>query len=143
MVLGLHKEKIVLQTGGCLCGAVRFEVRAEPIFVCICHCHSCRKATGGAMVPWATFHLSDVNFTQGALEDRASSAGVTRGHCPRCGTGISYRHELRPGEIDLTLAGMDDATVFAPTAHIWVEDKLPWIVIGDDLPQYQKTVSDV
>jgi hypothetical protein len=37
---------------------------------------------------------------------------------------------------------MDDPRGFKPQAHIWVEDKLPWMVIGDGLPQYQKTLSD-
>ena len=129
-------------TGGCLCGAVRYEARAEPVFVCLCHCSSCRRATGGSVVPWATYRTSDVSFAPGALELRSSSAGVTRGHCSRCGTSISYVHERRPAEIDLTVESMDDPMRFKPQAHIWVEDKLPWMVIGDGLPQYQKALSD-
>ena len=138
--MNANKETLWL-TGGCSCGAVHFEAHSAPTFVCVCHCHSCRKATGGAMVPWATFKASDVHITQGHLEERWSSPGVTRGHCARCGTSLSYRHERRPGEIDLTIESMDKPRSFRPTAHIWVEDKLPWIVIGDDLPQYPKTAS--
>ena len=93
------------------------------------------------MVPWATFRLSDVSFTHGGLEVRLSSPGVTRGHCANCGTSITYCHELRPGEIDLTIESMDDPKAFKPAVHIWVEDKLPWIVIGDELPQFQKIAS--
>jgi hypothetical protein len=128
-------------TGGCQCGAVRFEARAAPTFVCVCHCNSCRKANGGAMVPWVTFNEADVSFIRGPLQEYQSSAGVTRGHCARCGTGISYRIQRRAGDIDLTLASMDDPGAFQPTVHVWVEDKLPWLVICDDLPQYRKTVS--
>ena len=58
-----------------------------------------------------------------------------------CGTSLSYRTERRPNNIDLTMASLDDAAAFQPVAHIWVEDKLPWVVIGDDLPRYQKTVT--
>ncbi len=112
-----------------------------PAFVCICHCHSCRKAAGGAMVPWATFRKSQVTFTGNTLVRHVSSPGVVRGHCSRCGTSISYCNDRRPDDIDLTLASMDDAAAFRPTAHIWVVDKLPWLVIGDDLPQYRTTVS--
>jgi hypothetical protein len=131
-----------VHSGGCLCGAVRYEVRAElPLYVCICHCQSCRKAVGGGMVPWVTFRSADVTMLGEALAERSSSPGVTRGHCARCGTSISYRHERRQGQIDLTLASMDHPGSFTPVAHIWVEDKLPWLGIDDGLPRYQKTVS--
>ena len=128
-------------TGGCLCGEVRFEVRAAPLFVCICHCRSCRKATGGAMVPWVTFNESDVVFTRGDTHAYTSSPGVTRGHCARCGSSMWYRHQRRAGQIDLIAQCLDDPAQFRPMVHIWVEDKLPWITIADGLPQYMKTIS--
>lgn len=122
--------------GGCFCGAVRYQVTGTPLSVFICHCASCRKASGAAMVPWATFHAADFSVTQGALQWHASSPGVTRGHCARCGTGINYRHAAKPDEIDITLASLDDPATLRPVAHIWVQDKLPWIVLGDDLPRF-------
>ena len=93
------------------------------------------------MVAWVTFNEADVHFTTGAMHEYQSSEGVTRGHCGRCGSGISYRVRRRPGDIDLTLASMDDPGAFTPTVHIWVADKLSWLVICDDLPQYPHTVS--
>ena len=126
-------------TGSCSCGSVRYEALSPPTYVCICHCTSCRKAAGAAMVGWATFPAKDVRIHGDGCRDHSSSPGVTRGHCAACGTSISYRNQRRPGDIDLTLASMDDAAAFRPVAHIWVEDKLPWVVIGDDLPQFQKT----
>jgi hypothetical protein len=128
-------------TGGCLCGAVRFAASSSPTFVCICHCQSCRRATGAPAVPWATFRVQDVQFIKGAPTLHGSSPGVTRGHCAICGSSICYRHERRPDDIDLTVACLDDAAAFRPVAHIWLRDKLPWIVINDDLPQYQATVT--
>jgi hypothetical protein len=126
--------------GRCFCGAVRLEALSEPAFVCICHCESCRRASGGAMVAWATFRSVDVTITSGTMEMRESSPGVTRGHCARCGTHMSYQHVGRPGAVDITLSCLDDPSAFEPTAHIWVADKLPWVVISDGLPQYQETV---
>lgn len=127
-------------SGGCLCGSVRYEATSEPVYVCICHCNSCRKAAGAVMVGWVVFAAGDVRIVRGALKEHASSAGVVRGHCADCGTSISYRTERRQQHIDLTMASLDDPAAFKPVSHVWVEDKLPWVVICDDLPQYQKTV---
>lgn len=92
------------------------------------------------MVAWATFQKGDVQFTSGELQEHESSPGVRRGHCARCGTSLTYWSSNRPGELDVTLASLDDRTI-RPAAHIWVEDKLPWLVIGDELPQFRRTVA--
>ena len=68
----------------------------------------------------------------------ASSPGVTRGLCSQCGTAISYENEKRPGEIDLTLNSLDEPGGPVLRAHIWTEDRQPWLVIGDDLPAFEK-----
>lgn len=93
------------------------------------------------MVAWGTFAEEHFVLTEGALAEFASSPGVRRGYCSDCGTTITYRHELRPGEVDLTLATLDDPGSLRPNAHIWVRDKLPWVQISDGLPQYD-TVRD-
>ena len=51
---------------------------------------------------------------------------------------MTYRHEARASDIDVTLATLDDAAAFRPEMHIWVQDKLPWVAIADGLPQYEK-----
>ena len=61
---------------------------------------------------------------------------MTRGFCADCGTSLTYRHEARHGEIDLTLASLDDPGLLTPQMHIWVEDKLAWVIIADDRPQF-------
>lgn len=72
-----------------------------------------------------------------------SAPGVTRGLCSTCGTSLTYEHEDRVNQVDVTLTSFDDPSSFSPSAHIWVEDKLPCVVIDDDLPQYaQWVVSD-
>lgn len=132
-----------MRPGRCLCGQIRYETYAEAEFVCICHCESCRRATGSVMVAWATFRESMVRIIRGTLERRESSPGVTRGHCAACGTHISYQHVGRPGAMDITLATFEDPSAFTPTAHIWMADKLPWVHVSDGLPQYRETVPAV
>lgn len=128
--------------GGCLCGDVRYQATGEAANLCFCHCTSCRRAVGAPMVSWGTFARDNVSIAEGKLAEFHSSPGVTRGFCANCGTSLTYRHEARPAEIDVALATLDDATVLAPECHIWVGDKVPWLVISDGLPQYRAFRSD-
>jgi hypothetical protein len=122
--------------GGCLCGAVRYSVSGAVSKPCFCHCASCRRATGAPMVPWGTFARDALRITRGRLTEFRSSAQVSRGFCPRCGTSLTYRHAARPAEIDVTLATLDDPALLAPLMHVWTQDRLPWVTIGDHLPQF-------
>jgi len=123
-------------TGGCSCGAVRYEASGAPRHLCYCHCESCRRAAGSPVVAWGTFDRSGFRVTHGTLAEFRSSAPVTRGFCAACGSCLTYGHEARPAEIDVTLATLDEAAQFAPQVHVWVADKLPWVRIEDGLRQF-------
>ena len=122
--------------GGCLCGGVRYQVSGPVRNLCFCHCASCRRASGAPMVPWGTFVRENFRLSRGSLTEYRSSPAVTRGFCPACGTSLTYRHEARARDIDVTLATLDDPTLLAPQVHVWVGDKLPWVSINDGLPQF-------
>lgn len=127
--------------GGCFCGNIRFEVSGPETFACFCHCESCQRAAGAPVVAWATYPRNTFRTTQGDVHWHRSSPGVTRGVCSNCGSSISYENEKRPGEIDITLNCLDDPTAPTLRAHIWTQDKQPWLQIGDDLPVYKRSVS--
>ncbi|MDQ3260475.1 MAG: GFA family protein [Pseudomonadota bacterium] len=127
-------------SGGCLCGAIRYQVGGKALFLCYCHCESCRRAAGGTVVAWGTFLRSDFVVTHGQLTEFASSRSVLRGFCATCGTSLTYRRDGRAAEIDVTLASLDAPTLLKPECHIWVRDKLPWVAMDDGLPQFE-TVS--
>lgn len=128
------------QAGQCFCGHVQFEMTSEPTFACHCHCKSCQRASGAAFVTWASFPADSLRLRKGTLAEHRSSPGVTRGHCAECGTSISYMNDRRPTEIDITASAFDDPTFIVPQAHIWLEDKQPWIEISDQLPKYRQRV---
>jgi hypothetical protein len=128
-------------SGGCLCGAVRYQVAGAVSNLCYCHCDTCRRAAGAVMVPWGTFARGSFRVTRGSLAEFRSSPRVTRGFCARCGTSLTYHNEARAAEIDVTLASLDQAAQFAPQMHVWVADKLPWVAIGDTAPQYATVCS--
>ena len=122
--------------GGCLCGSVRYEAMGGATNLCFCHCSSCRRAAGAPMVPWGTFARERFTIAQGRLAEYRSSAQVTRGFCAACGTSLTYCHDKHANEIDVALATLDDPGVLEPQAHIWVRDKLPWVIIADGRPQF-------
>lgn len=89
------------------------------------------------MVPWGTVALADLRIERGELIQYRSSPPVLRGFCATCGTGITYRHTDRPQDLDVALATLDEPQRLAPEAHVWVADKVPWLQISDDLPQFE------
>jgi hypothetical protein len=122
--------------GGCLCGAVRYRATGPARNLCFCHCRSCRRASGAPFVAWATFDASRFTLASGALASVRSSERVLRTFCRDCGTSLTYRHDARPNDLDVTLASLDEPRVLRPACHIWVSNKLPWVALGDGLPAY-------
>lgn len=126
-------------TGGCLCGAVRYRCGA-PIYAPVyCHCTSCRRAAGAHAVAWFTVANASLAFTQGQPAMYRSSPPVQRAFCARCGTQITYRHDLRPGETDITVGSLDEPGRVAPADHIWMEDAASWDRPGDGLPCHPRS----
>lgn len=122
--------------GGCLCGAIRYRVTGPARATSLCHCESCRRATGGPSLAWAIFDEDKVAIVEGTLATYASSPGVERGFCAACGTSLSYRRASRPGLFDVTTASLDDPEAFPPAKEIWTAERLAWEAANPDLPQY-------
>jgi hypothetical protein len=126
--------------GGCFCGHVRYKAQGPEKFACFCHCESCQRAAGAPVVAWATYERDSFKVIHGEMHWHRSSPGVTRGICGNCGTSITYENENRPGEIDITLNSLDEPGQPVIRAHIWTEDKQPWLTIGDALPVYARNI---
>ncbi len=124
--------------GSCLCGAVRYRVSGEPVATTLCHCSSCRRATGGVSVAWAVFDKDAVEI-DGELREYSSSPGIYWGSCTACGTLLAYRRDSRPGQRDITTATLDDPAAFPPTVEIWVGEKCAWEVLNSALPHKQRS----
>ena len=114
-------------TGGCLCGAVRYQSSARELYPpTLCHCRSCQRAAGAHAVAWLTLPADSLRYLAARPSHVESSPGVRREFCGRCGSPLTYRNAQRPGEIDLTLCTLDDANAVAPLDHIWTEDAVHW-----------------
>ena len=124
--------------GGCLCGALRYRVSGEPVAATLCHCRSCRRASGGVTVAWAVFEKDAFEWLKGKPAEYSSSPGIFWRHCGDCGSLVGYRRDSRPNHIDITTATLDDADIFPPAVEIWVGDKIAWEALHPDLPKKQR-----
>ena len=122
-------------TGRCLCGEVRFAVEGGMRSGNHCHCESCRRATSSPFTTWFTVDRAVLRWTGATPQSYASSPGVTRTFCPRCGTPMSYETAERPDDIDLYAASLDDHTGFAPQYHSNWDERVTWVALADDLPR--------
>src|SRR5260370_22120815 len=100
--------------GGCLCGAVRYRATGPPSGITICHCATCRRASGAPFVAWSGFAAASFSFTCGLPARYASSAGVERSFCTRSATQLTYRRLVAPDAVDVTMGSMDDPEALAP-----------------------------
>ncbi len=128
--------------GRCLCAALRFEARGKPLWIAHCHCESCRRNTGSAFATFVGFAAEGFTFVAGAPETYASSPGVTRSFCGRCGTPLTYRAERYPGEVHVYVCTLDRPQDFVPRAHVHTGEQLPWLHLDDGLPRYLTTSRD-
>jgi hypothetical protein len=121
--------------GGCLCGAVRYRVSGEPVAATLCHCRSCRRASGGVTVAWAVFPKDAFEWLSGSTAEYSSSPGIYWRHCANCGSLVGYRRDSRPNYIDVATATLDEPDNFPPTVEIWTGDKIAWEALHPDLPK--------
>lgn len=111
-------QGVRIRYGGCSCGAVRFEVRGEPVAVGVCHCTECRKATGCVSMAYADWPRSAFSLTGEAREYQG------RSFCPICGSRVFH-----PGteQIEVMLGALDDAPGdLSPTHEGWIIRREHW-----------------
>jgi hypothetical protein len=126
-------------TGGCHCGAVRYEAEGEALTHALCHCSDCRRSAGAPMVAWTMYRLDAVKVTKGAVKVYASSEHGRRHFCPDCGTGLFYTNvEMLPGIIDIQSATYDDPNAVPVRAHIQVAERIGWMERAHELPAFER-----
>ena len=128
--------------GGCLCGAVRYRITAEPLRATHCHCSMCRRASGAAFLTMATFPSAALTWTEGGPAIYRSSANAERGFCARCGGALTFQSIDDRGEIDVSIGSFDRPEAISPTHHVWFPDRIAWLEIDDRLPRYPRSTAD-
>ncbi len=125
--------------GGCMCGAVRYEARGESFGINHCHCHSCRKHNGAAVVTLAGYKADQVSFSGKERKIYESSPGVVRAFCGDCGTPLTWEGD--GGELghifEFHISTFDEPEKLVPTGHAFDLERIAWFDIADDLPRYE------
>ncbi len=127
-------------TGGCMCGAVRYETAGESFKVIHCHCQSCRKHNGASVATLAGFNADQVKFSGDGRKIYESSPGVGRAFCGKCGTPLTWEGDggdRGPIVIFFHISTFDTPEVLVPTVHSFYRERIPWMDIADNLPRYE------
>ena len=121
-------------TGGCLCGAVRYEAQAPIRAVTICHCGQCRKWHGHVGAYTAARNDRFTLTRDEGLAWFASSDFAKRGFCGKCGSSLFWKRNAGD-QVSIAAGTIDGDTGLKAVKHIHVVDKGDYYDIGDGLPQ--------
>lgn len=128
-------------SGGCLCGAVRYEASTAPIVSRICWCRVCQYLGAGSGTVSTAFHTAGFTI-HGAMSDFRSVAEsgnvMHRRFCPNCGTHLFSEAEARPHLIFVRSGTLDDPEIARPMATIWTSQAPSWACIQDDIPRIER-----
>ena len=122
-------------TGRCLCGSVQYTITGAPTMVLDCHCSMCRRESGAPSLVFVGYRRADVSIG-GPLKYYRSSDIAKRGFCPDCGSPICYEDNADGKFIWITAGTHDDAAPLPEREHVYVNDKLPWVDIPENLVQW-------
>ena len=122
-------------TGGCLCGAVRYEAEAYLKKAYYCHCRMCQKSTGAPAEIAVFVKPGTLAFTKEEPTYYQSSPFGRRGFCRHCGSRLIWMSPDKPEWTNLSAGCLDHPEKVEPSEHNCVESQLPWYQLADDLPR--------
>jgi len=129
-----------LRAGGCACGAIRYRLSSDPLFIHCCHCLNCQRQTGSAFVINLMIEASQVEIIAGAPQpvevprDDGSTQRIFR--CPTC--QVAVFSEYGQPEVRFVRAGtLDQPSRVTPDVHIFTRSKVSWIEIPESAPAFE------
>jgi hypothetical protein len=118
------------RTGGCLCGAIRYECAGEPQFALQCHCRDCQRQSGAPHVAAVRMPAANFRITKGTpkryLANSDSGNEVARVFCGDCGTPVYVQVATRLDIVGVRVCTFDDPSWFRPEANIFAKSAQPW-----------------
>lgn len=128
-------------TGGCACGAVRYEVHGSLRPVVACHCETCRRTSGhhvaATQAAWGDLRLT----SERGLAWYQSSDAARRGFCRECGGNLFFRLNDGP-RVAITAGTLDSPTGLRMASHIFVAEAGDYYTLDPALPQHAGGTAD-
>lgn len=131
----MSDQKIL--TGGCLCGAVRYEASGAPSLSGICHCRMCQRASGAPYMGLLFMPSDNVRVTKGQPLVYQSSPTSNRHFCGHCGSPLFFERHTR-SLTALMVGSLDDPNIFKPQMQVCLESAMIWLHTLDDAPRYSQ-----
>jgi len=129
-------------TGGCRCGAIRYQLSADPFLVAHCHCRDCQYSTGGGSATVMILPRAGVEVTKGETTSYTVSAEsgntVTRRFCGDCGSPLFSELGASPEIFVVKPGSLDEPAAVTPMAHIWTASAPGWSLPEDGLPRFER-----
>ncbi len=126
-------------SGHCHCGAIRYEIHAQPKWTALCHCGDCRRHAGAPVVGWMAIAEDGFKVIRGQPKVYRSSEHGRRHFCPDCGTGLFYFNAVNlPGIVDVQIATLDDPDAVAPQIQVQTAERLAWMEGAQKLPTFER-----
>lgn len=131
-------------TGGCACGAIRYEMNAETIFMNHCQCRDCQHKSGTGHGSYLSFakqtdmKLTGSKVTQWNILDEAGNIFKTRAFCPTCGSPLYITFARNPEAIAIHATSLDDPSRFKPQMVTYTSSGYAWDYLDPALPTVEK-----
>ncbi len=128
-------------TGGCLCGALRYEADGEPLYAGLCYCGDCQRASGSAFVCFMGFAPGAVRITGAStgFDSTSVRGGVaTRNSCPACQSLVfgGNRDDTADG-LNIYAGTLDDRSLFEPKVAIFTNNRPAWSPLPEGLRAFE------
>ena len=120
-------------TGGCQCGAVRYEITAKPLTLYACHCTDCQKQSASAFGMTFRIKGESLEITKGTTREWhtvADSGNAKVAHfCGDCGTRLYNAPARHPGALSIKAGTLDDTSWLQPVGSVWTRSAQPWVAV--------------
>jgi hypothetical protein len=129
-------------TGGCYCGAVRYEAEGAPIMKARCHCRECKYYTGGEGNDFMAMPAGGFRYTKGqpkGFTKPGVTGAATREFCADCGTPLLTRSPALPIAVILKIGSLDDPSAYGgPQMILQTADAHPFHLLPDGVPAFPR-----
>jgi hypothetical protein len=138
------RDKAVAVTGGCLCGAIRYEAEVFARSAYICHCTLCQKSTGQPFEIGVPVKAGTFRWIKGEPTYYMALPHGRRAFCPTCASRLAWvsTDPAFDWTTNIDPCCLDDPSIVRPCEHIFVDTRQPWFEVADSLPRYREDDMD-